>query len=255
MFIRKMATAYVTVMTIVLFFAWQYNGLWTEEWEAASDFAGWAVIVSIYAFPAVFIYGIAVSICIEIIMAKLTIHAAFKWVVSATLHLSFGFLCSLPFQSVFFGFIGAGAAFYFFLVDQLVIWCIRRLNRRTRVTLLAVPLVLFVFSYAALLIDSPAKPYTPPFSAEEAVHFATSGSGSTIDNFPKEIGTMQLEIQGYTVERETAVTPLGTKEQYRVAFIERWMKGSEGGEHRMYYTVTRGSLEAAGSDGPRPPYH
>ncbi len=254
MLTHKMATAYVTVMTIVLFFAWQYNGLWTEEWWAASEFIGWSIVISLYAFPAVFLYGIVVSVCIEITLAKLTIHIAVKWAVSAILHLSFGFLCSLPFQSVFFGFIGAGAALFFIIAEQLVIWCIRRLNRRTRLTLLAVPLFLFVFSYAVLLIASSPKPYIPPFSSEEAVQFATSGSGSTIDNFPKETGTIKLEIQGYTVERETAVTRAGAKEQYRVAFIERWMKGSESGEHRMYYTVTRGSMEAAGSDGPRPPY-
>ncbi|TDF95146.1 hypothetical protein [Paenibacillus piri] len=92
------------------------------------------------------------------------------------------------------------------------------------------------------------------FTAPTAVHrngcssIRHSGSGSTLDWFPKQTGVIKLQIEGYDVERETKVveTPF--------YFIERWRKGEEAGENRMIYEVSRGTMGANGGEGTDPPY-
>ncbi|WP_249861670.1 hypothetical protein [Paenibacillus konkukensis] len=147
---------------------------------------------------------------------------------------------------------GGLAAVLFFVFDRFVPWFLQFGRKRTRAAVLATPLLLFGLLAGAVYAASPPL---PPFTAADAAAFATSGSGTLIDLFPKQEGEVRkLQIEGYDVERETAVTPMKGKERYQVDFIERWSKGAENGEHRMSYEVTRGSMGAHGGGGAEPPY-
>jgi hypothetical protein len=155
------------------------------------------------------------------------------------------------FHSSLFSIMGGTAAILFFGFDRMIIRFAPLFKRRTRAFLLLAPLLLFGIIVGTLNVSSPPK---PPFTAKDAVEFATSSSGSSIDWFPNQVGMMNLQIEGYDVERETAVKETATKEQYLVYFIERWHKGEEAGEHRMIYEVTRGTMGAKGTEGIDPPY-
>ena len=53
------------------------------------------------------------------------------------------------------------------------------------------------------------SPPIPPFTKEDAVKFATSGEGTMISDFPKEIGTWTGTIGDYEVKRKTSVISSG----------------------------------------------
>ena len=94
----------------------------------------------------------------------------------------------------------------------------------------------------------------PPFTQEDAVETATSGEGTVIDHFPKEIGEWQGMIDGYQVTRETNAKKIG-KEVYIVTFKEDWNRGTEKGSSTISYQVDRHGLTATTGDGNLPPYY
>jgi hypothetical protein len=93
----------------------------------------------------------------------------------------------------------------------------------------------FLIPTASLLISwgyfQFTSPPMPPFTKEDAVKFATSGKGTAIEHFPKEIG----------------------EEIYIVTFTENWSKGTGKGSWTLSYKVDRESLTANGEKGNMPP--
>jgi hypothetical protein len=90
------------------------------------------------------------------------------------------------------------------------------------------------------------------------VHFATSGKGTIMDNYPKEAGKLSLVTNGYDIERETAVKQI-KKDKYEVSFIERWTKDGKTGQRTSNYTVNRESsggisMGAHGGGGDEPAF-
>jgi hypothetical protein len=94
----------------------------------------------------------------------------------------------------------------------------------------------------------------PPFTKEDAVKFATSGKGTAIEHFPKEIGKWEGTIDGYQVIRETNDKEIG-EEIYIVIFTENWSKGTGKGSWTLSYKVDRENLTANGEKGNMPPYY
>ncbi|MBE1442403.1 hypothetical protein [Paenibacillus sp. OAS669] len=247
---RKLTAAYFTSWAIVLWVSFPFMSL-EGAWNAAQNYLSWAAIIGMYAVPSIFLYGILISSLLELGAAKLKVSGPVEWITSGLLHAVFGLLFGFVLQSSMFSIMGGASAILFFLIDRIILAFLPYLRRTFRVVLLSVPLLLFGISAGAIYAFSPPK---PPFTSMNAVQFATSGTGTVIDLFPKQAGMVKLQIEGYDVERETAVEETGEKEKYLVHFIERWSKGEEKGEHRMIYEVTRGAMGGKGGGGDEPPY-
>ncbi|WP_282940178.1 hypothetical protein [Paenibacillus sp. RC67] len=248
---RKSAVAYFTAWTMVLGVSFPYMTLGGEAWQAAGNYASWATIIALYAVPSIFLYGILVSSLLELAARKLNAAGPGEWLASGLMHVIFGLLFGFVLQSSLFSIMGGAAAILFFVIDRLWLMFLPYLKRKSRMLLLSAPILLLGIIVGTVYMLSPPK---PPFTSLDAVAFATSGSGSTIDFFPKQVGVVKLQIEGYDVERETTVEGTDVQEQYLVHFIERWRKGEESGEYRMVYEVTRGSMGAKGGKGNQPPY-
>ncbi|NHN32140.1 hypothetical protein [Paenibacillus agricola] len=248
---RKMLAAYFTSWIVVLWVSFPSLNVGGATWRVVGTYTSWAFIIALYAVPSIFVYGILVSSLVELAAKKLKLAGFMEWAVSGCIHVILGFSFGLIFQSSLFSIMGGAAAVLFFSIDMMIPQTLPLFRWRKYVTLITAPLLLFGVIVSALYLSAPPK---PPFTPNDAVSFATSGSGSTIDWFPKRVGITKRQIEGYEVERETAVVETGVKEQYLVYFIESWRKGEEVGEHRMIYEVTRGTMGAKGSEGTEPPY-
>lgn len=248
---RKLAAAYFTSWIIVLWVSFPFMSLAGGAWNAAESYLSWASIVALYAVPSIFLYGILISSLLELAMVKLKASGSVEWLVSGLLHAFFGLLFGFVLESSMFSIMGGAAAILFFLFDRIIPVLLPYLRRRLRIILLSMPILLFGIFTGTVYAFSPPK---PPFTSTDAVQFATSGTGTSIEVFPKQVGVSKLQIEGYDVERETAVEETGEKEKYLVHFIERWSKEAESGEYRMIYEVTRGSMGAKGDKGEKPPY-
>lgn len=253
MLIRKMATAYFISCLIILFFSLLTLDVAGADWTAPGDMLAWAGVVAIYAVPTLFLYGILVSALLELVVDKWRISPPTNWYILGTAHAAMGFVFGLVLEAPLFSIIGATAALAFYFVDRMIAYGIHHTGRRTKAVLLAAPIIIFAL---ALTLQYSTAPPKPPFTAADAVAFATEGEQGTLtDLFPDEVGVVKLQVDGYEVERETAVEPIANKkEHYLIYFIERWHKDDDKGEHVMMFEVSRGQLVAAGSEGQEPPY-
>ncbi|OPA78605.1 hypothetical protein BVG16_12125 [Paenibacillus selenitireducens] len=250
MLLRKMMVAYVTTW-IMLFCLGFFSLGGGEAWNAAERYMGWFLVVAMYAVPVIFLYGIIVSALVEGATLKLKFTGPGEWLVSGFLHVIFGLAFGILLQSSLFSIIGGTAAMLFFSFDRIIMYITPRYRRRIWSFLLIMPIVVFIVIAGTLSWSSPPR---PPFTANDAVTFATSGQGTIIDAFPKQEGKIHLQIEGYEVERETVIETTEVKEKYLVHFIERWRKGQEVGEHRWTYAVIRGGMNFEEEKGEQPPY-
>ena len=206
-----------------------------------------AILVALYAVPAVFLYGILVSSLLEVTFAKLKVKGSAEPMVSCSLHVAFGLCFGIVLQSSLFSIMGGGAAALFFSLDRIIVPAILALKMKNRLISFIAPVLLFVLIVGGIYATAPPK---PPFTAKDAVRFATS----TIDRFPSKEGVIKLQIEGYDVEQETEVEETAEKETYKVVFTERWRKGEESGLYQIIYEVSRGRMSARGGSGEHPPY-
>ncbi|MCP3775920.1 hypothetical protein NLX71_21860 [Paenibacillus sp. MZ04-78.2] len=254
MLVRKLAAAYFTSWAIVLWLTFPSIALGGSNWNAAENYLLLAFIIALYAVPAIFLYGVLVSSLLEALSVKLKVKGPGGALIFGFLHAIFGLCFGFVLQSSLFGIMGGGAAILFYSFDRILIRAIPILKRKIRVIAFIAPMLLFVLIVGAIDATSPPKPPKLPFTAKDAVQFATSGRGTTIDRFPKEEGVVKLQIDGYDVERETKVEETAEKEVYKVLFTERWRKGEENGQYQMIYEVSRGSMEVQRGNGAEPPY-
>lgn len=255
MLIRKCISAYFTSWIIIVMCSFLFTsdfGSGNERnWHSASDFAGWSFVISFYVVPCTFIYGILVSTLLEKTAIKLKFSGPGEWLLSGFLHVFLGAFFGIVLQASLFSMVGGTAALFFFILDRLIQWIGPRLKKGMVITTIGMPILLLIVFITFLQVTAPPK---PPFTAEDALQFATAGNGSVTDLLPDEIGIIQLEVEGYQVERETAIELTAQKERYLVHFIERWRKGEETGEQRLSYNLTRGSLTHHEEVGPDIPY-
>ncbi|MEI7024999.1 hypothetical protein [Paenibacillus sp. y28] len=251
MLVRKLAVAYFTSWTIVLWVSFPTTALEGAAWNAAGNYMSWVFILALYAAPAIFVYGSLVSSLLEAAALKLRMKGPREVVVSGLLHVVFGLCYGFVLQSSLLSIMGGAAAVLFFSCDRIIVRVIPSLTKKTRWISFTAPVLLLILIAGSIYATSPAM---PPFTAKDAVQFATSGNGTTIDRFPKEEGQVKLNIGGYHVERETKVEETAQKETYHVVFTERWHKDEDKGQYRMIYEVSRGSMGAQGGEGEEPPY-
>lgn len=241
--IRKLLSTFVSTLTTAALFA--FFGVVTsdETHLLENQFVGWLLVFTIYIGLVVLVYGNLVSVTVEYLQGKWFSH---DWLYVLLLGV-FGLLNGVFFQEGVLALYGMGVALFYGVIDK---WIARRNTLdKTVIPFLLVPIVLVIVSWGYLFVSSEAL---PPFTKEDAVAFATSGEGSTIEQFPSSIGTWEGEIDGMHVIRETAVKEVGS-EIYTVTFTETWTSGRQSsGSWSMSYRVERGAMTLLGETGDLP---
>ncbi|MEK3885137.1 hypothetical protein [Paenibacillus sp. PL2-23] len=254
MLLRKALSAYITSFAIVIYYSLLLTGAAHSELLPRFDeLMQWISFISLYVFPIVLIYGSLVSFMMEWLTRRVKGSVA-RSVLSGVGHVLSGVLFALPFGSSGFTLSCAAGALLFFGWDKLLQAQFARGGRRPAMLItLALPVMVIIgLGLFSNMGDGP--PQQAPFTAEDAVAFATSGKGTVTDMFPKQAGSSQTEVNGFTITKETTVVRTGT-EEYEVTFRERWSKeGSEEGSRWFTYVVTRQGMTSKDAGGDSPPY-
>lgn len=243
---RKLGAAILAAFVVSMFWSgWEIVVTDDPLYYQGTDFYAMTFVYSFYIGIFVLTYGIAVSLGIEALQQKWFERADWLYVLILG---GFGSAIGLliPYPSIIFS--GILTALLFAVIDK---WMLKRWmqDKRNKILFIA-PVVVFLSLWGFFFVTAPSL---PPHTAEDAVQFATSGDGTSIDRFPDEVGTWKGEIEGYQVERTTAVEPLD-EENYVVTFTETWQKGTLKDSWIIAYRVDRGSLTLHDEAGDMPPY-
>ncbi|MBT2701471.1 hypothetical protein J7E79_29915 [Bacillus sp. ISL-40] len=245
--IRKLVTTIVatTIFSVLLSF-FGIKGISEIVYNQGNQFIGWFFIYLMYIGVIILIYGNLVSIVIEYLQSKW--FQRHDWLYVLILGV-FGLANGIFFQERTLAFYGMLAAILYAIIDK---WLYKRNTKSKSVIMFfLIPIASLLISWGYFQFTSPPM---PPFTKEDAVNFATTGEGTTIEHFPKDIGKWEGIIDGYQVKRETNAKEI-EEEIYIVTFTENWKKGNEKGSWTLSYKIDRGSLTANGEQGNMPPYY
>ncbi|WP_240375656.1 hypothetical protein [Bacillus piscicola] len=245
--LRKLITTFVTttIFSMLLVFVSMIDGF-EFVYNQGNQFIGWFFIYEIYIGAIILIYGNLVSIVIEYLQRKWFRQRDWLYVLILGV---FGLANGLFFQERTLALFGMLAATLYAIIDK---WLYKRNTKgKSMKMFIILPIASLLLCWGYFHFTSPTM---PPFTKEDAVHFATSGEGTVIENFPEDIGKWEGMIEGYQVTRETNVEEIG-EEIYIVTFIEHWKKGHDMGTWELSYKIERGSLTANGEQGNIPPYY
>ncbi|MGB3259981.1 hypothetical protein [Paenisporosarcina sp.] len=246
---RKLVTTFVTTTIFSLLLAF-LNLIGREEitYNQVEQFIGWFLICFMYIGVIILIYGNLVSVGIEYLQRKWFKRHDWLYVVILGF---FGLANQIIFPDFQMAIVGVLAALLYAMIDKLLY---RKMTESKSLKLFFfIPITSLMIFWGYFHVVSPAM---PPFTKEDAIEFATSGEGTVIDHFPREIGQWEGKINGYQVTRESNAKEIG-KEIYLVTFTERWSWTQSIGEgiYSISYTVERGSLSAHSEEGNLPPYY
>lgn len=246
--LRKLSTTFVTttIFTFLLVMAFRFVDGFEFGYNQGNQLIGWFFFYFVYVGAIILVYGNVVSIVVEKLQTKwFPVH---NWLYILILGV-FGLANGLLFPSAPFAFLGMLAAILYGIMDK---WLYNRMIKNKSIKMFfLIPIVLILISYGFFQVTSPTQ---PPFTMEDAVHFATSGEGTEIELFPKTIGKWEGQIEGYQVTRETNAIEIG-EEIYIVSFTENWKKGNETGTYSLSYKVARSSLIFHSGQGEPAPYY
>lgn len=243
---RKLASTFLAAFIISM--GW-------SSWEIATaeeivpyqgtEFYGMTLVFFFYIGFFVLVYGNLVSFFIELFQRKWFERADWLYVVLLG---GFGSAIGLLFPLKNFIFIGILVGILYSLIDKRLLksWQREKGNK----ALFIAPFFAFLMLWIYFQVASASL---PPYTAEEAVEFATSGEGTAIDRFPNEAGTWEGEIEGYRVERTTAVEQID-EGLYNVTFTEKWQNEHVTDSWMMSYHVDRESTMLHDEEGNMPPY-
>lgn len=233
-----------TVVTILFLYLMDVSRMLDNRWIFISIFLAFFM----YIGGIILVYGNLVSISAEKVQRKLAKEQSWLYVIILGI---FGLANGLLFQEITFALLGFVAAVLYAIIDKLLE---KRLKEEKSIkAFLLIPISVFFLSWGYCVLTF--QPL-PPLTMEEAVKFVTSGDGTFIDNFPKEIGEWQGTVDGYAyqVKRETSAEEL-EEGKYKVIFTETW--GNEKSERAwvLTYIVERGTSSIYSKEGIMPPYY
>ncbi|MFJ7825640.1 hypothetical protein [Psychrobacillus sp. NPDC096623] len=241
---RKLIASFVT--TLLLAMVMSLFNVDLAIYEQGNHFVGWTFVIFLYAGAIILTYGNIISIGVELLQRKY--FARHNWLYVAVLGL-FGSLFGILFEEILFAALGfCSAVLYAFLDLGLM-----KNSYKTKQLFILILSPMFIL-FSLWLYFQVMSPPLPPFTKEAAVTFATSGEGTNISEFPKEIGSWNGTIGDYEVKRETSVISSGN-EKYLVIFKEEWRKGDTTGSSFTSYIVERNSMTLKNSEGEFPPYY
>jgi hypothetical protein len=224
-FQRKMMASFVTTITLAMILtsiSTYDNAGGTSDYGEA--FLAATMLYGTYEGVIILVYGSLVSALIEFVMSR---WFKINTPIYILFHGVFGLIMIEPILAVF----GVGAALLYAIIDR---WILLRIKKdKPTLMLMLTPIALFAMTWSVLSFISPDQ---PPFTAEDAVEFVTSGKGTIIEEFPKEVGIITVG----NATRETSVEEIGN-EVYIVTFTETWKDEDAGGPWSISYKVERGS--------------
>jgi hypothetical protein len=225
-FQRKMMASFVTTITLAMILtsiSIYDNADGTSDYGEA--FLAAAMLYGTYGGVIIHVYGSLVSALIEFVMNR---WFKINILLYILLHGVFGLIML---EAQFLAVFGVAAALLYACIDR---WILHRIKKeKPTLILMLTPLALFMMTWSFLSFFTPDR---PPFTAENAVEFVTSGKGTIIDKFPKEEGVITVG----NATRETSVDEVGD-EVYIVTFTETWIDEDAGGPWSISYKVERGS--------------
>ncbi|WP_342505219.1 hypothetical protein [Sporosarcina sp. FSL K6-2383] len=245
--LRKIMTTFV-VTTIFLEVLGFLDTIGNSEtvYNQGERFIGWFVFLFIYVGAVILLYGNVVSIGIEYMQRKW--FPKKDWLYVCILGI-FGLASGFFFQEMLLAWFGMFAAILYGIIDK---WIYKRMeNNKSIKMFLLIPIATLFLMWGYFQFTSPPM---PPFTKEDAVTFSTSGEGTLIDHFPKEIGKNEEMIGGFTVKRETSVKKI-EKEKYIVTFKEDWGRKETPNSWSISYLVDRSSSTLYDEQGKVPPYY
>ncbi|QUG40382.1 hypothetical protein KD050_13905 [Psychrobacillus sp. INOP01] len=241
---RKLIVTFVT--TILVAMVMSLLNVDMTIYGQGNHFVGWTFLFFLYAGAVILVYGNIISIGVESLQRKyFTRH---KWLYIVILGI-FGALFGIFFDELSLSIFSFFTAIFFASLD---LWLMKNSYKTKQLFFLI--LSPFLILFCLWLFLQIASPPVPPFTQEDAVSFATSGEGTMISEFPKEIGTWTGTIGDYEVKRETSVISIDD-EEYVVTFTEEWRKGYISGSSLTSYIVDRNSMTINESEGNSPPYY
>jgi hypothetical protein len=245
--IRKLITTFVSTISFsVLLGFFSLKGSSEVVYNQGEQFIGWFIISTMYIGLIILIYGNLVSILIEFLQSKWFQHHDWLYVLILGV---FGLANGIFFQEETLAVYGMLAATLYAIIDK---WLYKRNAQNKSIKMFfLLPIASILLCWGYFHFTSPSM---PPFTKEDAVKHATSGEGTPIENFPKDIGKWEGTINGYQVQRETNAKEIG-KEIYIVTFKGNWENGDEKGNWSLSYKIERGTLTASGEEGNIPPYY
>ncbi|MBM7694863.1 hypothetical protein JOC77_004342 [Peribacillus deserti] len=243
---RKLLTTYLstTLVSMVLSFFYFFSDP-DQMHNRGTEFIGWFSIYFTYVGVIMLIYGNAVSIGVDYLQKKWFRNCDELNVLLVGI---FGLANGVLFQEMSFALYGMIAAILYSAIDR---WLKKGPERIVKWTIiLHVTILALLWGYLQLNSEP-----LPAFTGYKAVKFATTGSGTNIDFFPKKVGIFEREVHGYSVKRETAVREVKKGEVYIVSFIETWDDGKQDGKYVLSFKVERGSMGIYEDKGDTPPYY
>ncbi|SDN27990.1 hypothetical protein SAMN05518871_104154 [Psychrobacillus sp. OK028] len=241
---RKLIVTFVTAILVAMIMSLFNVDL--TIYEQGNHFVGWTFVFFLYAGAIILVYGNIISIGVELLQRKY--FARHKWLYVVILGL-LGALFGIFYEERLLAVFGFFSAVFFAFLD---LWLIRSSFKTKQLFFLILsPMLTLLCLWLYLQLMSPPL---PPFTQEDAVTFATSGEGTMISEFPKEVGTWTGTIGDYEVKRETSVSSIDD-EEYIVTFTEEWKRGEILGSSLTSYIVDRNSMTINKSEGNSPPYY
>jgi len=241
-FSRKLIATFVTTILVAMVIS--LLNIDMAIYEQGNHFVGWTFFFFCYVGAVILVYGNIISIGVELLQRKY--FSRLKWLYVGILGI-FGALFGIVYEDISLATFCFFIAIFFAFLD---LWLMKNSYKTKQLFILILSPILILFcAWLYLQISSPP---VPPFTQEDAVSFATSGEGTTISEFPKEIGTWTGTIGEYEVTRKTSVISIG-QEEYEVTFTEEWREGEISGSSLISYIVDRNSMTINNSEGNFPP--
>ncbi len=242
---KLIATFFSSIIVSILLFLFSYDSSKIVH-DTGIEFIGWFLIFFMYIGIIILIYGNLVSIGVEFLQKKWFKKQGWLYVLLLAI---FGLANGVFFQDIVFAYYGLLAALLYAIVDKLLF---KRFQEEKSIkAFILIPIVSVLLTWGYFHLTS--QPL-PPYTIEEAVQFVTSGEGTAVENFPKEISEWEGTVDGYRVKRETSAEEV-EEEVYKVTFTETWGKGTSERSWVLSYMVKRGSSYLHGEEGIIPPYY
>ncbi|MFF2755875.1 hypothetical protein ACFVR1_19460 [Psychrobacillus sp. NPDC058041] len=247
--VRKLITTFVATTIFSILSAFYYTKVKSSfeiVYNQENEFIGWFFIYFMAIGVIILIYGNLVSIGVDYLQRKW--FPQNDWLHVLILGV-FGLANGLFFQEETLAYYGMLAALFYGVIDK---WLYKRNSKNKSVKMFfLIPIVSLLISWSYFQLVSPPL---PSFTKEDAVEFETSGEGTFIEEFPKEIGKWEGDIDGYQVKRETSAKEI-EDEVYLVTFTENWSKGTEKDSWTISYKVKRDGSGINDETGNMPPYY
>lgn len=244
--VRKLKTTFLA--TFIFSMVWTCWEIKTDEeivYYLGTHFYNMTLVYFCYIGFFVLIYGILASFVAESLQRKWFERT--DWLYVSILGL-FGSAIGVIFPFQAFILAGILVAVLFGIIDK---WLLKRwFQNKGSKSLFTASIFIYILLGGLFWLTSPSL---PAVTAADAVEFATYDNDTKTDDFPNEVGTWKGEVEGYKVERTTAVEQL-EENRYLVIFTEKWQKETENGIWRTSYEVDLGSISLHDEEGNLPPY-